>query len=76
MKFSKKIAPPYCLRPVMNACVSAPLDWSEVTHTLSPQQFTIKNILHRLETQGDIFKCLLKESIDIESSIKKAHKFV
>jgi len=49
------LASVYSIRPVPGASVSTPLDWKEVNHQLSPQQFTIENILQRVKRKGDLF---------------------
>jgi bifunctional non-homologous end joining protein LigD len=50
------LAAPYSLRPVRNACVSTPLQWNELTTSLRPTDFTIKNIFRRLGRVGDIWE--------------------
>jgi DNA ligase D-like protein (predicted polymerase)/DNA ligase D-like protein (predicted 3'-phosphoesterase) len=56
----KSVAAPYSVRPKPGATVSAPLDWSEVKRKkIKPQDFTIKNMLRRIERKGDIFKEVL-----------------
>ncbi|HSW97495.1 MAG TPA: hypothetical protein VLF89_06750, partial [Candidatus Saccharimonadales bacterium] len=65
---------PYSLRPVPGACVSTPLDWDEVTATLSPSEFTIKNIFKRLEKKGDVWKGLLShKGINMLKSLELLH---
>ncbi|MGA9767973.1 MAG: non-homologous end-joining DNA ligase [Blastocatellia bacterium] len=56
----KSIAAPYSVRPKPGATVSAPLDWSEIKRKkIEPQDFTIKNMLRRIERRGDLFKEVL-----------------
>src|SRR5262249_10596567 len=43
--------PPYVLRPVPGAPVSAPLSWREVTSGLDPSNFNIRTIFNRLARQ-------------------------
>jgi bifunctional non-homologous end joining protein LigD len=65
------LAAPYSVRAMPGATVSTPLDWSEVNMKLTPQQFTMKNVVTRLNKIGDIFKPVLGKGIDIESVLKK-----
>jgi bifunctional non-homologous end joining protein LigD len=44
---------PYSLRATPDATVSTPLLWEEVQNSLSPEQFTVKTIVSRLQTIGD-----------------------
>ena len=64
------LAAPYSVRPKPGAPVSTPLEWSEVNQTLSPSQFTIKNILNRIEKKGDLWKAVLGKGADLEKIIK------
>ena len=49
------LASVYSLRPVPGASVSTPLEWKEVNHQLSPQQFTMQNIFQRLKKERRSF---------------------
>jgi bifunctional non-homologous end joining protein LigD len=42
------LAAPYTVRAQPGAPVSCPLDWSEVTSTLGPRDFTIRNVPERM----------------------------
>jgi bifunctional non-homologous end joining protein LigD len=52
------------------ATVSAPLDWKEVNHRLSPEMFTIKNMEKRINKVGDLWKPVLKQGISISAALK------
>ncbi|WP_300568494.1 DNA ligase D [Flavobacterium sp.] len=65
------VAAPYSVRPKPGATVSTPLEWSEVNATLSPSQFTIKNVMARLNTKGDLWKPILGKGADIQKILKK-----
>jgi bifunctional non-homologous end joining protein LigD len=43
--------PPYVLRAVSQATVSAPLTWSELTPALDPRRYNLKTIFRRLARQ-------------------------
>jgi bifunctional non-homologous end joining protein LigD len=58
----KSIVAPYSIRPREGATVSAPLDWSEVKRKkITPQDFTIKNMVKRIERKGDLFASVLSD---------------
>lgn len=61
----------YSLRPKPGAPVSTPLEWKEVKKGLLPTDFTIKNIMKRLDRKGDIFAGVLGKGINMMSCIKK-----
>jgi bifunctional non-homologous end joining protein LigD len=61
--YADTIAAPYSARPYHIPTVSTPLEWKEVNTKLHPSQFTIKNILERLQKKGDLFKDLLNPKI-------------
>jgi len=65
------LAAPYSVRPKDGATVSTPLDWNEVNEKLSPSQFTIKNVLHRFEKKGDLWKPVLGKGVNIEAIINE-----
>ena len=64
------IACAYSLRPRDGATVSAPLHWKEVKKGLSPQQFTIHNMLQRIKKQGDLFSGILGKGVDLNKCLK------
>lgn len=66
------IAGPYSLRPKPGATVSMPLHWDEVKPGLTMKHFTIFNSVERLKREGDLFKGVLGEGIDLEKTIEKA----
>lgn len=58
----KSVAAPYSARPKAGATVSAPLDWGEVERKkIELKDFTIKNMLRRIERKGDLFKEVLSD---------------
>jgi bifunctional non-homologous end joining protein LigD len=65
------IACAYSLRPKPGATVSMPLHWDEVKKGLTQKSFTIHNTIARLKTEGDLFKGVLAEGIDLEKILEK-----
>lgn len=58
--WGKTINAPYTVRPVSGAPVSTPLSWEEaLSGKIAPRDFTIKNLLTRLQGKGDIFSPVL-----------------
>jgi bifunctional non-homologous end joining protein LigD len=60
------LAAPYSVRPTKVASVSTPLHWDEVNKKLNPSQFTIKNLAKRLEKEGDLWKPIFQQKVDIK----------
>lgn len=56
----KTLSSVYSIRPRRGAPVSAPLLWEEVPY-VKPGDFTIKNILARVEAHGDLFASVLSD---------------
>lgn len=71
-RYAATLAAPYSLRPKPGATVSMPLHWEEVKKGLNPTDFTIANTQQRLESEGDIFKPVLKKGIDLKRALAKA----
>ncbi|KOS05433.1 DNA ligase [Flavobacterium akiainvivens] len=66
------IACAYSLRPKPGATVSMPLHWDEVKKGLKMKDFTIRNALERIKSEGDLFKGTLEEGIDMEKALEQA----
>jgi len=64
------LAAPYSVRPKPGAPVSMPLYWEEVKKGLSIKDFTIKNAMARLKSEGDIFKPVLGKGINLEKILQ------
>jgi bifunctional non-homologous end joining protein LigD len=58
------------VRPVPGACVSTPLDWSELGPELHPSLFTILTVPPRLEARGDLFRPALDDPQDLLEAIE------
>ncbi|HEY4289929.1 MAG TPA: hypothetical protein VGN00_22665 [Puia sp.] len=63
------LAAPYTVRPKPGATVSMPLHWDEVKKGLKMSQFTIKNAVERIRSEGDLFKPVLGKGVDIEKAL-------
>lgn len=57
----KTLAAPYSPRPLPGAPVSLPLTWDEVSReAILPGEFTMENVLPRLQQHGDLFAPVLE----------------
>lgn len=65
------LACPYCVRPRPMAPVSTPLAWEELNSRMKPTNFTIKNMLQRLEKKEDLFRPVLGKGVNIGRVLKK-----
>ncbi|HEU0136321.1 MAG TPA: DNA ligase D [Flavobacterium sp.] len=68
------IAGPYSLRPKIGATVSMPLHWDEVKEGLSMKDYTIKNAVARVKSEGDLFTGTLGTGIDMEKAVNNAQR--
>lgn len=73
-KRGQTLAAAYSVRPVPGASVSTPLLWKEVKHGLSPLDFTIFNIQHRVVKNGDLFQNVLHEKTNLKKCIQTLEK--
>lgn len=63
------IVAPYSARPKPDATVSAPITWEEVKKGFELQDFHIKNMPSRLKEKGDLFKGVLKETLNMAKAL-------
>jgi bifunctional non-homologous end joining protein LigD len=61
--WADRVAVAYCCRANYQPTVSAPVEWKEVNQKLSPENFTIHNIVDRLKKKGDLWKGLFDRKI-------------
>lgn len=65
------LASAYSVRPKPGATVSTPLEWKEVKKGLHPSDFTILNILKRVEKKGDLFLPVLSsKGINLKKALQ------
>jgi len=57
------LAAVYSVRPAKAPCVSAPIDWEELSLSLKPTDFTISNMAERLAGKGDLWRNLYDPKI-------------
>ena len=67
----KTISAPYVLRAFPGAPVATPLKWSEVTPTLSPEQFNLSNAVDRFRRVGDLFAPVLTTKQHLDGAVEK-----
>ena len=65
------IAAPYSVRPKQGATVSTPLLWNELTTKLKPGNFTIKNMMKRLDKVGDLWAPVIGKGENLLRALKK-----
>ncbi|HEU4555456.1 MAG TPA: DNA ligase D [Chitinophaga sp.] len=68
------VAAPYAVRPRPGATVSAPLEWHEVNDQLQITDFTIHNMLQRLQEKGDLWQPTQQEKNNLQQVIKEIEK--
>jgi bifunctional non-homologous end joining protein LigD len=68
--FADTLASAYSVRPNRSPTVSTPLEWEEVNENLNSYDFTINNILERIEEKGDLFAGVLDAKIAKENSLQ------
>ncbi|MDQ2718602.1 MAG: DNA ligase D [Bacteroidota bacterium] len=68
------LAAPYSVRPKPGATVSMPLHWEEVKKGLKMKNFTLKNSISRMKSEGDIFKPVLGKGINIKAATNKLNE--
>lgn len=62
---------PYSVRAIEGAPVAAPLLWKELTPSLHPQKFSIKNIFRRISRIGDPWEDINAHATSLKAARKK-----
>jgi len=65
------VVAPYVVRPVPEACVSAPLAWDELTDDLRPNWFTVSSLAPRLARPVDPFLATLTDHQDLLPAVDR-----
>lgn len=69
--FGKTTVSVYSARPEPKAPVSTPLSWDEIEEkTIKPEDFTIKNMLDRVNKRGDLFLPVITNKQNITKFLK------
>jgi bifunctional non-homologous end joining protein LigD len=61
--YADRVAAAYCCRANYLPTVSAPLEWKEVNQKLSPENFTVHNMMDRVYKKGDLWDGLFDEKM-------------
>jgi bifunctional non-homologous end joining protein LigD len=64
------VVPPYVVRPVPGASVSAPLDWDELSGRVHPSELNLETVPERLDRLGDLFRGALTDLQELEPAIE------
>jgi bifunctional non-homologous end joining protein LigD len=70
----KTIASVYSVRPKPGAPVSTPLYWEELTPTVRPRDFGMKEALQRIEEHGDLYAPVLEDPRPLAPAAKKLER--
>ena len=70
------VVPPYAVRPVAGATVSAPLSWDELDADLSPSRFTLDTVPERLARTGDLFRDALANGQDLADAAGRLERYL
>jgi bifunctional non-homologous end joining protein LigD len=70
----KTIASVYSVRPKPGAPVSTPLHWEELTPTVRPRDFGMKEALQRIEQHGDLYAPVLEDPRPLAPAAKKLER--
>jgi bifunctional non-homologous end joining protein LigD len=72
----KTISAPYVVRAYAGAPVATPLHWREVTASLSPLHFHMRNAVARFTRVGDLFAPVLNRAQRLEEALLKVEPLV
>ncbi|MGZ8706122.1 MAG: non-homologous end-joining DNA ligase [Gaiellaceae bacterium] len=70
----KTIASVYSVRPKPGAPVSTPLRWEELTPTIRPRDFGMKQALRRIEEHGDLYAPVLEDPRPLAPAARKLER--
>jgi bifunctional non-homologous end joining protein LigD len=69
--WGKTIASVYSVRPKPGAPVSTPLQWTELTESIVPRDFTMAVALERVERHGDLFEPVLHGRQSLRAALRR-----
>jgi bifunctional non-homologous end joining protein LigD len=72
--WGKTIASVYSVRPRAGAPVSTPLEWDELTEDVTPPQFGMREVLARVEREGDLYEPVLRGGQALGSAFRKIRR--
>lgn len=72
----KTISAPYVLRAHNSAPVATPLEWRELTPSLDPKHFHLRNALDRFDRTGDLFAPVLTKLQRLEPALGRLDSLV
>jgi bifunctional non-homologous end joining protein LigD len=75
--YAQTAVPPYAVRPRPGAPVATPIDWVELSDSsLRPDRWTIKNVLRRLDAEGDPWSEIGAHARGLSAPAKRLHSLV
>jgi bifunctional non-homologous end joining protein LigD len=72
----KTISAPYVVRAYPGAPVATPLDWRELSSSLHPSQFHIRNAMARFDRVGDLYAGVLENKQRLDTAFEKLEEMV
>jgi bifunctional non-homologous end joining protein LigD len=72
--WGKTIASVYSVRPRPGAPVSTPLRWGELTEDVTPRRFGMREVLARVEREGDLYEPVLRGGQALGPALRKLRR--
>ena len=69
--WGKTIASVYSVRPRPGAPVSTPLRWEELTEAVTPRQFGMREVLARVEREGDLYEPVVGGGQELRPALRR-----
>jgi bifunctional non-homologous end joining protein LigD len=73
---TRTIVAPYSVRAYRGATVSTPLDWEEISATLTPTRWSMLSVPARIEEAGDPMRPMLDEHPDIARAMSRLEELI
>lgn len=75
--YAQTAVAPYAVRAKAGTPVATPLDWEELDDPeLRANRYTIRNVLERIERQGDPWKDIARQASSLERARKRVEKVI